>query len=45
MKIKNIKPQSFHIPVDRRRFFKSMALASAGFTLSGYLAEAFTLTP
>src|SRR5688572_16241875 len=35
----------FYIPVDRRRFFKSMALASAGFTLPGYLAEALTLTP
>ncbi|MBI1841650.1 MAG: hypothetical protein HYR88_12470 [Verrucomicrobia bacterium] len=35
----------FHIPVDRRRFFRSMAIASAGFTLSGYLAEALTLTP
>ena len=36
---------TFHIPVDRRRFFKSMAAASAGFTLSGYLAEALTATP
>src|SRR6267142_1488304 len=35
----------FYIPIDRRRFFKSMALASAGFTLPGYLAEALTLTP
>jgi protocatechuate 3,4-dioxygenase beta subunit len=35
----------FHIPIDRRRFLKSMALASAGFTLPGYLAEALTLTP
>lgn len=43
MKTKTL--QSFHIPVDRRRFFKSMALASAGFTLSGYLAEARTLSP
>lgn len=39
------KPQGFYIPVDRRRFFKSMALASAGFTLSGYLAEALTIAP
>src|SRR5690349_16699037 len=37
--------KSFHIPVGRRRFFKSMALASAGFALPGYLAEALTLTP
>src|SRR5437667_1325834 len=35
----------FYIPIDRRRFFKSMALASGGFTLSGYLAEALTLSP
>src|SRR5262245_63034974 len=35
----------FHIPVDRRRFFKSMAIASAGFTLPGYLAEALTTAP
>ena len=45
MKKMNLEPQPFYIPVDRRRFFKSMALASAGFTLSGYLAEALTLTP
>lgn len=38
-------PGLFHIPVDRRLFFKSMAVASAGFTLPGYLAEALTLTP
>lgn len=38
-------PHTFHIPIDRRRFFKSMAAASAGFTLSGYLAEALTATP
>jgi protocatechuate 3,4-dioxygenase beta subunit len=38
-------PHPFHIPLDRRRFFKSMALVSAGFTLPGYLAEALTLTP
>ncbi len=35
----------FHVPVDRRRFFKSMAIASAGFTLPGFLAEALTLSP
>src|SRR5213594_4174428 len=47
MKAKTIqtKPQTFHIPMDRRRFFKSMAFASAGFTLPGYLAEALTLSP
>lgn len=43
--MKSQTPQLFHIPVDRRRFFKSMALASAGFTLPGYLAEAITLSP
>lgn len=36
---------SFHIPIDRRRFFKSMAIASAGFTLPGFLAEALTVSP
>src|SRR6266550_453459 len=40
-----MKPQAFHIPIDRRRFFKSMAVASAGFTLSGYFAEALTTSP
>ncbi|MBL9138173.1 MAG: hypothetical protein JNK85_20055 [Verrucomicrobiales bacterium] len=39
------KSDTFHIPVDRRRFFKSMFVASAGFTLPGYLAEALTLSP
>src|SRR5258707_15607568 len=38
-------PDAFYIPIGRRRFFKSMALASAGFTLPGYLAEALTYTP
>ena len=42
---KTTKPQSFHIPIDRRRFFKSMAIVSAGFTLPGYLAEALTVSP
>src|SRR6266581_1407951 len=48
MKCKDtMPPQSgvFHIPVDRRRFFRSMAIASAGFTLPGYLAEALTIAP
>jgi protocatechuate 3,4-dioxygenase beta subunit len=39
------KARSFHVPIDRRRFFRSMAAVSAGFTLPGYLAEALTLTP
>jgi protocatechuate 3,4-dioxygenase beta subunit len=43
--IRDSKPQIFHIPVERRRFFKSMFAASAAFTLSGYLAEALTVTP
>src|SRR5204863_6395952 len=43
--MKNNKTAAFYIPIDRRRFFKSMALASAGFTLSGYLAEALTQSP
>jgi protocatechuate 3,4-dioxygenase beta subunit len=41
----NTKIEVFYIPIDRRRFFKSMALASAGFTLPGYLAEALTTSP
>src|SRR5439155_23131005 len=45
MKTKTRQPQTFYIPIDRRRFFKSMALASAGFTLSSYLAEALTQSP
>jgi len=45
MKNRNIQPTAFHIPVGRRRFFKSMAIASAGFTLPGYLAEALTIAP
>jgi protocatechuate 3,4-dioxygenase beta subunit len=35
----------FHIPVGRRRFFKSLVAVSAGFSLPGYLAEALTITP
>jgi protocatechuate 3,4-dioxygenase, beta subunit len=38
-------PQTFYIPLERRRFLKSLALISAGFTVPGYLAEALTLTP
>jgi len=37
--------KAFHIPVDRRRFLKSMAAATAGFTVAGSFAEALTLTP
>jgi protocatechuate 3,4-dioxygenase beta subunit len=37
--------KSFYIPLERRRFLKAIALASAGFTLPGYLAEALTLAP
>src|SRR5881296_56828 len=43
--MKNSKTAAFYIPIDRRRFFKSMALISAGFTLPGYLAEALTTSP
>src|SRR5579871_5378441 len=45
MRENKIKPGAFHIPVDRRRFFKSMAIASGGFMLPGYLAEALTIAP
>lgn len=37
--------RAFYIPIDRRRFFRSIAALSAGFSLPGYLAEALTLTP
>lgn len=39
------RERAFYIPLERRKFLKSIALASAGFTLPGYLAEALTLTP
>lgn len=38
-------PHSFHLPLARRRFLESLAVASAGFTLPGFLAEALTLSP
>ena len=38
-------PKPFYIPLARRRFLKALAVASAGFTLPGYLAEALTLSP
>src|SRR5712671_6498979 len=44
-KLNHTRLHTFHIPIDRRRFFKSMAIASAGFTLPGYLTEALTLSP
>ena len=37
--------RTFYIPLGRRRFLKSLAAVSAGFTLPGYLAEALTLSP
>jgi len=43
--IRSTGPRAFYVPIDRRRFFKSMAIASASFTLPGYLAEALTITP
>jgi protocatechuate 3,4-dioxygenase beta subunit len=45
MKNKIIKPQPFYVPLERRKFLKAIALASAGFTLPGYLAEALTISP
>lgn len=41
----NTEIKAFHIPFNRRRLLKSMAAASAGFTLPGFLAEALTLSP
>lgn len=43
--MKETQPLPVYIPVNRRRFFKSMAAASAGFTLPGFLAEALTQSP
>lgn len=43
--MRTYKPLPVYIPVSRRRFFKSMAAASAGFTLPGFLAEAITQSP
>ena len=37
--------QRFYIPLNRRRFLQSMAIATAGFTISGAFAEVLTLTP
>ncbi|MCW5558230.1 MAG: hypothetical protein KIT22_10420 [Verrucomicrobiae bacterium] len=41
----NTTPKLFHIPLSRRRLLRSMAVASAGFTLPGFLAEALTISP
>jgi hypothetical protein len=38
-------PQPFYIPLNRRRFMRALALASAGFTMKSYLAEALTIAP
>ncbi|MBN8248564.1 MAG: hypothetical protein J0L84_14130 [Verrucomicrobia bacterium] len=38
-------PHLYHIPLSRRRLLRSMAVASAGFTLPGFLAEALTISP
>jgi protocatechuate 3,4-dioxygenase beta subunit len=38
-------PQLFYIPLERRKFLKAIAAASAGFALPGYLAEALTIAP
>ena len=45
MKTNLVEPQPFYIPIHRRRFLQSMAIATAGFTLPGTFAEALTLTP
>src|ERR1022692_592719 len=45
IKIATAEPQRFYIPLNRRRFFKAVAVASAGFTLKSYLAEALTISP
>jgi protocatechuate 3,4-dioxygenase beta subunit len=40
-----IEPQSFYIPLNRRRFMRAIGLASGGFTMKGFLAEALTIAP
>ena len=40
----NTEPQPFYIPLNRRRFMRAIYLASAGFTLPGFLAEALGTT-
>jgi protocatechuate 3,4-dioxygenase beta subunit len=44
-RIIKVGPQRFYIPLERRKFLKAIAIASAGFTLPGYLAEALTIAP
>src|SRR6266568_9163851 len=41
----NTPASAFYVPLGRRRFLKSIAAASAGFTLPSYLAEALTTSP
>src|SRR2546429_784760 len=41
----NRTTRSFYVPLGRRHFLKSIAIASAGFTLPGYLAEAVAVSP
>ncbi len=38
-------PLPVYIPLKRRRFMRAIAIASAGFSMKSYLAEALTLTP
>ncbi len=45
MKDKIIPPQPFYIPLNRRRFMRAIALASGGFAMKSYLAEALTVAP
>jgi len=44
-KATNKGPRVFYVPIHRRRFFKSMAAATGGFTLAGSFAEALTSSP
>src|SRR5438045_2989087 len=45
MKAKTKKSGVFYIPLERRKFLKAMAVASGGWMLPGYLAEALTTAP
>src|SRR5215831_3424898 len=44
-RISTLRLRGFYIPLERRKFLKAIATASAGFTLPGYLAEALTIAP
>ena len=38
-------PHPFYLPLNRRRFMRALSVASAGFTMKSFLAEALTVAP